>query len=159
MNNLAHAFSRFSVLPVFLSASLRISQLYWPSGQLCFGGSARSTHPSRYKAFLLPGAWLPVCLLPPCPHNFTCLTNPSPTISSSPQETCFFCSKCKYFISNLMLLLLWDILARIARMSLSLTCCRQVFNMAEPPLSHTPQNLKLLFKPLACWGLWSAYGV
>lgn len=54
MNDLAHVFSLFCVLLVFLSASLRINQLYWPSGQLCFRGSAHSTHPSRYKAFLVP---------------------------------------------------------------------------------------------------------
>lgn len=47
-----------------------------------------------------------------------------------------------------MLLLLWDIPARLARMSLYLTCpmcCRQVFNTAElAPKSHNPESEALV---------------
>lgn len=70
-----------------------------------------------------------------------------------------FCSK--YFISNLMLLPPWDILPRITRMRLYLihpAYCRQVFNMAELAISYTSQNLRFLFKPVTCWGPWSACG-
>ncbi|KAM6419977.1 protein mab-21-like 3 isoform 1-T1 [Pluvialis apricaria] len=141
---------------------LRISQLYWPSGQPCFEGSAHSTHPSRYKAFLPPGACRSVYLLPPhppsSPDNFTHLTDP-PMISSSPQKTCVFCSKHKDFISNLILLPPWDILARITKMSLYLICpayCRQVFNIAELAISYTSQNSRLLFNSL---GLAGAHGL
>lgn len=117
MNDLAHAFSLFCVLLVFLSASLRISQLYWPSGQLCFGGSAHSTHPSRYKAFLPPGAWQSLCVLPPHPpsppDNFTHQTDPSMTIFVlCTRDLFFFFSKHNYFLSNLMFLPPWNSLAR-----------------------------------------------
>lgn len=146
-----------SVLLVFLSASLRTSQLYWPSGQLCFGGSVHSTHPSRYKSFLVPAGPCACFLLAhPLLH--------SPNWSShgyfifSARDLLF----CFCFISDLILLSSWDILDRTARMRLYFICpayCRQVFNTAELVLSYTPQNVRLLFKPVTCWGPWSAHGM
>lgn len=163
MNDLAHAFSLFCVL-VFLSASLRISQLYWPSGQLCFGGSAHSTHPSRYKAFLV--------LDNPCAcflliHPLLQTTAPTELILPwlfclLPKSLLFFFSKHNYFLSNLLFLSPWNSLARVTRMRLYLICpaySRQDFNTAELATSYTPQNWRFLLEPVTFWGPWPAHGM